>query len=185
MGTWLFWCPESSAALSLWLRASQAIPTPGKSLARARPAAPSLPLCSWLPCREAGLYHLFDPGAAQAAVLLTDTLHSLWDQCCWIRGETRSMGTTLHSGGSECGQEGAAQVVGSQHQDHCVSLACWLFSPCIQGLENTGVQSHWEPCEHWAVTALLLLGCGRLTPTVTSSPGALGTAPGIRYPSFA
>lgn len=33
VGTWLFWCPESSATLGLWLRASQAIPTSGKSLA--------------------------------------------------------------------------------------------------------------------------------------------------------
>lgn len=74
---------------------------------------------------------------------------------------------------------------GLHKQAHCISLACWLFSPCIQALENTGAQSHWEPCEHWAVTALLLLHCGRLIPTVTSSPRALGTAPGIRYPSFA
>lgn len=64
--TWLFWCPESSAALSLWLRASQATPTSGKSLAWAWPAAPSPPLCSWLLCWEAGLCHLFGPGAAQA-----------------------------------------------------------------------------------------------------------------------
>lgn len=75
-----------------------------------------------------------------------------------------------------------AQAVGLQQG---IVFPCQLFSPGIHALKNTGVQSHWEPCEHWAVTALLLLGCGRLTPTVTSSPGALGTAPGIRYPSFA
>lgn len=118
-------------------------------------------------------------------MLLTDTLHSLWDWCYWTCGQKWSLGLTLHGGCNEWGWAARAQAEGLCHQECSITLVCWLFSTCSQPLENAGVQSHWEPCERWGVATFLCLGCDRLTLAVTSSPYALGTAPGIRYPSFA